>query len=236
MAPRGLTILLVLLALCAPLTAHAGDKRAASVHFQKGRALYDLASWAEALDEFRAGYEAYPLPAFYVNIGQCLRKLDRVDEAAEAFRHFLDTNPTDARLRVEVEEAYAEVKADLDRRAEVNDKRKHDEESARQSLLDSIAREQRAQAREQKAATPREADLNMRPSPIVASNIASSTNNEIHHDAAPAKARKNSRWWVWTIVGVVAAGAVAGGVAGVVIGTQPVQPHAGSLGLLDGRR
>jgi tetratricopeptide (TPR) repeat protein len=234
MKTRGLAFVLVMLAVLAPLRAHAGDKRVAAAHFQKGRALYDAASWADALDEFKAGYEAYPLPAFYVNIGQCLRKLDRIDEAADAFRKFLDTNPTDARLRVEVEEAYAEVKTDLDRRSEVNDKRKRDEEQARQSLLASIAREQRAQAREQTIPTRevnRRIDLNMRQQPIVASSTT-----ELRNDTPPPKAGKPSRWWIWTIVGVVAAGAVAGGVAGAVIATQPVQPHAGSLGLLDGRR
>ena len=73
-------------AVAAP--AHARDKRAAAAHFQKGRALFEAASYSAALEEFNAGYEAFPLAGFLVNIGQCQRKLDRIDDAAASFQKY----------------------------------------------------------------------------------------------------------------------------------------------------
>jgi tetratricopeptide (TPR) repeat protein len=93
-------------------TAHAErDKRAATGHFQQGSSLYADGRWSEALVEFEAGYEAYPLRGFLVNIGQCYRKLDRLEEAADVWRRFLATHPSDAKLRGEVEDALAEVES-----------------------------------------------------------------------------------------------------------------------------
>ena len=88
-------MLALLLALPATAFAQARDKRAASAHFQKASGLYAAGRYEDALEEFKAGYEAFPLPGFLVNIGQCYRKLDRLDEATEAFKRFLDgRNPT----------------------------------------------------------------------------------------------------------------------------------------------
>jgi tetratricopeptide (TPR) repeat protein len=207
--------LAVLLAI--PSVAFAqNDKRAAANHFQRASGLYAAQRYDEALDEFKAGYEAFPLPGFLVNIGQCYRKLEKLEEAAEAFGKFLDGHPRDERLRSEVEEAYAEVKGELDRRAQAEAKRKHDEEEARRALLTSIAAQQKRE-------TP---DLTVHASSPV-----------VELRAAPEPPRKKrSRWWVWTIVGVGVAGAVAAGVAlGVTYG-QPQGPQPGSLGLIDGRR
>src|SRR2546421_965577 len=91
--------------------AMASDKRLASAHFQQGSQLYADGRWAEALVEFEAGYDAYPLRGFLVNIGQCYRKLERLDEAADAWRRFLATHPSDVRLRDEVTDALAEVES-----------------------------------------------------------------------------------------------------------------------------
>ena len=50
-------------------------------------------------------------------------------------------------------------------------------------------------------------------------------------DKPPKKHR-----WVWAVVGVLAAGAVASAAAVAYVETRPQSPQAGSLGLLDGRR
>ena len=47
--------------------AQSRDKKTAAAQFQKGRALYAEGRWSEALEAFRAGHEAYPLPGFQVN-------------------------------------------------------------------------------------------------------------------------------------------------------------------------
>ena len=115
-------LVLVLLAVAAPAwarTTRAADTRErASVHWKSGSARYAAGEWSAALDEFEAGYAAHPSAAFLVNIGQCLRKLDRLDEAALAFRRFLDGHTGSARTRLDVYDALEDVTAELNRRVD----------------------------------------------------------------------------------------------------------------------
>jgi hypothetical protein len=208
---------LVVVAVAAP--AHAGDKRAAAAHFQKGRVLFDESSWAAALDEFSAGYDAYPLPGFLVNIGQCQRKLDRLDDASASFQRYLDSDATDPKLRAEVQEALSEISAERDRRlaAEVEARRQRDEAERRHPLDEpSVLR----------LAAPSSS-----PIPAVAAAM---------HSPAPIASLEEhpqkSRKWVWAVVSVLAVGVAASAVAVAVVETQPSPAKAGSLGLLDGRR
>ena len=112
--------LAVVLAVAAPAaarTTRAGDARErATVHWKSGSERYAAGEWAAALDEFEAGYAAHPSPAFLVNIGQCLRKLDRLDEAALAFRRFLDAHSGAPSTRLDVWDALEDVTAELNRR------------------------------------------------------------------------------------------------------------------------
>jgi tetratricopeptide (TPR) repeat protein len=205
---RMMTVASLLVTLLPARPAHAVDKRAASVHFQRGRALFEAANWPAALEEFNAGYDAFPLPGFLVNIGQCLRKLDRPDEASVAFQQFLDTG-SDPRLRAEVQEALAEIAA---------------------------ARPQRAEPVAPVAPTaPARADLTAHApaAPTAAVASASLAGTALTAGAAP---RKKSKKWVWAVVGVLAAGAVGAAVGVAILETQPQSPRPGSLGELDGRR
>ncbi len=225
--PTLLVRLVAALALVAAVAAPAhaiGDKRAAAAHFQKGRVLFDAGSFAAALEEFQAGYDAFPLPGFLVNIGQCQRKLDRLDEAAAAFQHFLDSDATDPKLRAEVQEALSEISAERDRRfaADLEARRQRDEAERRHPLEDEPAHPTAARADLRPRAVPVAA------MPAVASS-APAASVEQQHAAKPKK-------WVWAVVGVLALGAAASVVAVAVVETQPAPPHPGSLGLLDGRR
>jgi tetratricopeptide (TPR) repeat protein len=85
-------------------------------HFKRGRARYQAGRYDEALSEFRASYLAHPSPALLVNVGQCLRKLDRPEEAVAAYRTFLAARPKPGHARVEVHEALERVGKELDRR------------------------------------------------------------------------------------------------------------------------
>ena len=100
-------------------TTHVDDARErAHLHFKSGSQRYSAGQWAAALDEFEAGFSAQPSPAFLVNIGQCLRKLDRLDEAALAFRRFLDAHTGSPRTRLDVWDALEDVTAELNRRVD----------------------------------------------------------------------------------------------------------------------
>lgn len=90
----------------------------AAAHFRLGSTRYAEGDYAGALVEFRAGYAADPVPAFLVNIGQCLRRLDRLDEAALAFRQFLDTRSGSQRVRLDVWDALEDVIGELNRRVD----------------------------------------------------------------------------------------------------------------------
>jgi tetratricopeptide (TPR) repeat protein len=227
----------LLIALLPSLPAHALDKRAASAHFQRGRALFDGGSWSAALDEFNAGYDAYPLPGFLVNIGQCQRKLERLDEAAASFQKFLDSGTGDARLRTEVEEALREISDERGRRqaavdAEAEARRRRDEADARRQRDEAEARRQRDESERRRADVERaHTALAASAAPLVAPAAVVATG------PAPAAVEKpKSRKWVWAVVAVLAAGAVGAAVGVGVLETQPQAPHPGSLGLLDGRR
>ena len=175
--------------LLAAAPAHAGDKRAAAAHFQRGRALFESNSYAAALDEFTAGYDAYPLPGFLVNIGQCQRKLDRLDDAASSFAKFLDSEVADPRLRAEVQEALSEISTERSRRlaADIEARRLRDEAEARHpAVVDDDMR--RAEARRAEAARVSQraaADLRPRPALVVAPVSEPTASVE-----KPAKSRK----------------------------------------------
>jgi tetratricopeptide (TPR) repeat protein len=109
--------LAVLLLWCATAVA-AAPRDLAARHYRVGSARYAAGSYQTALAEFEAGYAAHPSPAFLVNIGQCLRKLDRLDEAALAFRRFLDARTGSARTRLDVWDALEDVLAELNRRVD----------------------------------------------------------------------------------------------------------------------
>src|SRR5439155_4277056 len=109
-------------ALAAPAAAHTtrgpDARERSAVHFKNGSDHYAAGDYAVALGEFEAGYAAHPSPAFLVNIGQCLRKLDRLDEAAMAFRRFLDARTGSPNTRLDVWDALEDVLGELNHRVD----------------------------------------------------------------------------------------------------------------------
>jgi tetratricopeptide (TPR) repeat protein len=117
----------VVLVACVALGARPADARTtrgpdarerAGLHYKTGSAKYAAGDYSVALAEFEAGYAAHPSPAFLVNIGQCLRKLDRLDEAAMAFRRFLDSRSGAPATRLDVWDALEDVLAELNHRVD----------------------------------------------------------------------------------------------------------------------
>lgn len=89
------SVLLAVAVIAPPASAAPAGKEAAKRAFDRGRALYGRGSYAEALVEFQRAREAFFLPEFDYNIGQCYLKLDLPGEAAEAFSRFLLAKPDD---------------------------------------------------------------------------------------------------------------------------------------------
>jgi hypothetical protein len=212
---RAALVISLVAALAAP--AFANDKHAAAAHFQKGSQLYADGQWADALAEFQAGYDAYPLRGFLVNIGQCYRKLERLDEAADAWRRFLDSHPADARLRGEVEDALAEVESERAKRAPDT------APAAPSEPAPAVAVE-----------PPPPAALPLTPPAPPSPSMAETSPALVA--AAPPPQTKKRRKWVWAVIGVAAASVAAAAVGVGVYEWQLSTPRSGSLGLIDGRR
>jgi tetratricopeptide (TPR) repeat protein len=197
------------------LTAHAAPRHApdtperklAAAEFKRGKQLYAAGDNEGALQAFQAGFNAYPLRGFLVNIAQCQRRLGHLKEAVAAYQRFLDATDVPASLRSEVEEAVAEVKAA--------------QAAAAPDLEDAPPKPvPRAIASDEEAPPP-----------------APSSGATLPSDAEVKKSppEKKRRAWVWALVGVGAAAVVGGVTAGVILGTRSASPRGGSLGLIDGR-
>jgi tetratricopeptide (TPR) repeat protein len=98
---------LIVAAVCAvlavPVLGAEGDKAVAKAHYEAATRLYDIKEWAKALDEYKAAYLAKPDPAFLFNIGQCYRKLGRLDQALDFYQEYLKKAPPDDPNRANVE-------------------------------------------------------------------------------------------------------------------------------------
>ena len=200
---------------------HGGDdaarKRAATEHFNKGQKLYAAEKWERALEEFKAGYAAYPLPGFLINIGQTYRQLGERKRAITLYQQYLDLQPEDDSLRPQVEK-----------------------------MIDDLEREERvsAESMQAKAEPPKPKKVEPPPEPKPKKlDLAAKAPAAPEPAVAPPPAHEEpkdeespwyGKWWVWTLVGAAVAGGVVAGYASSSSAASGTQP--GSLGLLDGRR
>jgi hypothetical protein len=211
------------------------DRRAAAVQFRRGSRLYEAGRYAEALDAFRAGYEAAPLAAFFVNIAQCQRKLGRLEEAAQSYQAFLDARAGGEALRSEVEEALAEVRASIAERRSREPAAPPPSSSRATGSTELAFVAPSTPSPASSAVAPPLEPSGVVPAPEATTPDAATRalRVEVTPEKRPRAARRPA--WVWAVVGTVAAGAVVASIAVAVVETQPtVQP--GTLGLLDGRR
>lgn len=185
------------------------ERKVAAAQFKKGKALYAWGDYEGALTAFRAGFETYPLLGFLINIGQCHRKLDQLDEAARAYRQFLEGRDVKPALRREVEDALAEV------------------ERLRGPAPSAAAAPATGTERGGGASQASEEE---RPPGVHPESPAV----ELTERPAPAT-KKRSRAWVWGLVGVGVAAVATGVAVGVVFGLRANEPSGGTLGIVDGR-
>lgn len=234
MRARGLGALLLAILLALPAMGAEHDKRSAAAHFKNGRALYADGRFADALDQFQAGYQAYPLVGFLVNIGQCQRKLGELDAAAGSFQKFLASDPPEE-LRGEVTDALAEVRGEIARRDQAESQRRTAQASAAPRDATSTGltpvpelTDAPPAARAPSAAAPVE------PAPAPAASVETAPALALSATPPPPPTvHKKSRAWVWALVGIAAAGAAA---AGVAVGVIETATPRGSFGVIDGRR
>jgi tetratricopeptide (TPR) repeat protein len=73
----------------------SGDREIARKRYEMGLLLFQRGAYADALKELQAAKSALDRPEFDYNIGLCLAKLERADEAADALERFVNKRPND---------------------------------------------------------------------------------------------------------------------------------------------
>jgi len=104
-------VLLLLVAVVVPATAQA-DKEQAKAHYERGKRLYNLSRFDDAVKEYEAAYLEMEDPAFLFNIGQCYRQLGKNELALRSYRNYVRSAP-DAANRTDVENRIQEIEATL---------------------------------------------------------------------------------------------------------------------------
>ena len=154
---------------------------AARDHYKRGSSLFDLGRFGEAAHEFEAAYEAKNDPALLYNLGQAYRADGQYAKALVAYKAFLRKS-NDASRRPDVEARITELQQLLEQQKSASSK----------PPTGTIPPE------DVKKATTAS------PAPAPAPALVVATPPERHETPV------YKRWWLWTIVGVAAAGAATG--------------------------
>lgn len=109
------TASLSIVSIGAPTPARADDpgERAAKRHYDRGKKLFELQKFDEALEQFQKAYDASPIPDFLFNIGQCQRNLGDYQAAIFSFKRFLKLDP-ETEKREKVEELIEDLQRKVD--------------------------------------------------------------------------------------------------------------------------
>ena len=192
---RWVVALLVLATASASFAENSdADRNHARELYGSARQHYNLGEFADALKDFKEAYRLVDDPSFLFNIGQCERQLGHKQEAVRAYRAYL-RNAGEVPNRDEVKQIVAML-----------DKAIADEQSAKRQPSQGTlppAGETPAQAT---TTAPADATLTATSAP------------------PPQRTPVYKKWWLWTAVGVVAAGAAVG--LGVGLTHTPAAPTA----------
>jgi tetratricopeptide (TPR) repeat protein len=91
-----------------PAPALSPDEARAQALYQESSRYYDLGEYERALKGFQDAYVLSGAPALLLNIGQCLRFLERYDEARRSYESYLRVEP-ESEFRSEVENLIAQM-------------------------------------------------------------------------------------------------------------------------------
>jgi len=93
----------VAIVLASPAQAQTdAQKQEAKEHYEKGRKLYDVGRYGDAIEEYQKVYLLTDDPNMLFNIGQCYRLSDHPEEAVRFYRSYLRRAPS-APNRADVE-------------------------------------------------------------------------------------------------------------------------------------
>jgi tetratricopeptide (TPR) repeat protein len=212
--------LLVLLALPLPALADAEGDKLAHAYLLTARDAFQKGHIEEALNQFAEAYRVSGRPAFHYNIGICLERLGRTEEAIAAFQRYLaeQPHPSDARsVRERIEALRAKLRA------------QRPPAPAASPPTPAAPSSPAVPSTLPTPATPAAPAVAARPSPAPAAALAAEPELVTVRPATHTPIYK--KWWLWTAVGAAAV-AVAVGVgvgAALTPNDAPVPANAYSV-------
>jgi tetratricopeptide (TPR) repeat protein len=236
---RAVVLAVLLCGAAAPARAEDEPSSASSLDeakavFSRAEKAYGVGRFEEALADFERAYALLPLPGFLFNLGQCHRNLGNWEQAGRFYQEYLDRQPRAANAD--------KVRALL---AQMKQKVAEQQEARARAAAAGAATDSPPRAATASAVTPSLAAAN--PSPPLPASATPTVSPQVAPAAAlsasslPAAGRPATplyrRWWLWTVVGVVAVGASAGIAAAVLSPSVSTEDLSGSLGgPIDARR
>ncbi len=176
----------------------------AKQHYLSGMAHFNLQEYPQAISEFEAAYRLKPDPVFLYNLGQTYRLSNNAERALYFYQAYLRSAP-DAPNRAEVEGRIASLQ-----------KLMSDQKSIATPPDHTIAPGER----------PPQAAPAPAPPPTPAPTVATAKSEQAPVERTPVY----KKWWLWTIVGVVAAGAAVGIAVGVTESSPSFGAGLGTVG------
>ena len=199
MRSLSIAILVGVMQIASP-AARAGidDTETARRLYESATRHFDLTEYEAALNDFKEGYRHKDDPVFLYNIAQCYRLMNKNDEALKFYRSYLRRAPN-APNRDEVERRISTLQESI---AAADRAR----QTPPQTTLppSNIKPSADAPATEATTTAPAEAP------PPPSSSTATPTTTSVTATAPPRHTPVYKKWWLWTIVGVVAVGAGVG--------------------------
>jgi hypothetical protein len=186
-------VALVVVASAAPARAQSAGRAAeARRHLDKGNRLYLEGRYDDAIVELQAGYALEQRPDFLYALGQAERKRGDCKAAIRYYQAFVDTGQSPQRT--------VAVLVQIDR--------------CKQELAAAPATPQASQSPPAAAEPPSQSPSQSSSSPPDAAPPIAESPAPVAAAAPPPQPSSSGklykRWWLWTIVGVAAAGAAVG--------------------------
>jgi len=210
---RFVTVVVLLLTLQgAALAADSEAEKQARRSFERAEAHFNAGLFAEALAEYRNGYEHMPLPGFLINIAQCQRRLGDLAQARTTYEKFLMVAP-DSPYVPEVKSLILEL----------------------DKLLEAAEAQSGAEA-SPSAVGSGETRLEPPPQPVPLHSSVPAVgevpdNSLVQAPEISSPPETGTRWWLWGTLGAVVA--VGAGVAAYVLWPASTTTlHEGTLGTL----
>jgi len=213
-AVRYLPIACVLaLGMLAPVRRASADARTekAREHYFQGDAYYKLDKYSDALHEYEQAYIAKPDPSFLYNIAQCHRLMGDKAEAIKYYRRYLRDAPA-APNRAIAEKHIKDLEAALTRSAAPDEAGRAAPAPLPPPPLPASTSHPPQPPPPAPAAAPTAAKLALDAPPPAPGEPttpqATLERKDTQRDSEDQPRPFYTKWWFWTAVGAVAAGAV----------------------------